>query len=32
MNSGHEFAIELVHNGGAGARPRSDGLSATAFP
>ena len=26
------FAIELVHNGGTGARPRSDGLSATAFP
>ncbi|MEM6376240.1 MAG: hydantoinase B/oxoprolinase family protein [Pseudomonadota bacterium] len=26
------FALELVHNGGTGARPRSDGLSATAFP
>ena len=26
------FAIELVHNGGPGARPRSAGLSATAFP
>ena len=29
---GHEFAIELVHNGGTGARPGSDGLSATAYP
>lgn len=27
-----EFAIELVHNGGTGARPLSDGLSATAYP
>ncbi len=27
-----EFAIELVHNGGTGARPASDGLSATAYP
>jgi N-methylhydantoinase B len=26
------FAIELVHNGGTGARPGKDGLSATAFP
>lgn len=26
------FAVELVHNGGTGARPGSDGLSATAFP
>lgn len=26
------FAVELVHNGGTGARPHLDGLSATAFP
>ena len=26
------FAIELVHNGGTGARPAKDGLSATAYP
>ena len=26
------WAIELTHNGGTGARPASDGLSATAFP
>ncbi len=26
------FAIELVHNGGTGARPNADGLSATAYP
>jgi len=26
------FALELVFNGGTGARPRLDGLSATAFP
>ncbi len=26
------FATELVHNGGTGARPGKDGLSATAFP
>lgn len=32
MQGGREFAVELVHNGGTGARPRSDGLSATAFP
>ena len=31
-SGGREFAVELVHNGGTGARPRSDGLSATAFP
>ncbi len=29
---GDVFAIELVHNGGTGARPGRDGLSATAFP
>lgn len=29
---GRAFAVELVHNGGTGARPRSDGLSATAYP
>ncbi|MEM9320519.1 MAG: hydantoinase B/oxoprolinase family protein [Pseudomonadota bacterium] len=27
-----EFALELVFNGGTGARPGRDGLSATAFP
>ncbi|MEW2916183.1 hydantoinase B/oxoprolinase family protein [Ruegeria sp. ANG10] len=27
-----QFALELVFNGGTGARPRLDGLSATAFP
>jgi len=32
MADGHQFAIELVHNGGTGARPHADGLSATAFP
>ncbi|MDE0045551.1 MAG: hydantoinase B/oxoprolinase family protein [bacterium] len=26
------FALEMVHNGGTGARPSSDGLDATAFP
>ena len=26
------FAIELTHNGGTGARPAKDGLSATGFP
>ncbi len=26
------FAIELAHNGGTGARPMKDGLSATAYP
>lgn len=31
-NGGRAFAIEPVHNGGTGARPTSDGLSATAFP
>jgi 5-oxoprolinase (ATP-hydrolysing) len=30
--TGEPFAAELVFNGGTGARPRSDGLSATAFP
>lgn len=29
---GREFAIEPVHNGGTGARPHADGLSATAYP
>jgi N-methylhydantoinase B len=29
---GQRFAVELVHNGGTGARPYSDGLSATAYP
>lgn len=28
----NQFAIELVFNGGTGARPNKDGLSATAFP
>jgi N-methylhydantoinase B len=31
-DGGREFAVELVHNGGTGARPMADGLSATAFP
>ena len=26
------FALEMVHNGGTGGRPQSDGLDATAFP
>jgi N-methylhydantoinase B len=26
------FAVELAHNGGTGARPTKDGLSATAYP
>ena len=29
---GTQFALELVFNGGTGARPQRDGLSATAFP
>lgn len=32
LAGGKEFAIELVHNGGTGARPSLDGLSATAYP
>ncbi len=32
INSGRTFAVELVHNGGTGARPAADGLSATAYP
>ncbi len=32
QSDGHQFAIELVFNGGTGARPGKDGLSATAFP
>ena len=32
LAGGSEFAIELVHNGGTGARPALDGLSATAYP
>ncbi len=32
LEGGEAFAIELTHNGGTGARPRRDGLSATAFP
>jgi N-methylhydantoinase B len=31
-SAGTRFAIELVHNGGTGARPHKDGLSATAYP
>lgn len=31
-SGGREFAVELVHNGGTGARPHADGLSATAYP
>ncbi len=32
LSGGTRFAIELVHNGGTGARPSLDGLSATAYP
>ncbi len=32
QSDGRQFAIELVFNGGTGARPGKDGLSATAFP
>lgn len=31
-NGGKIFALELVFNGGTGARPTKDGLSTTAFP
>ena len=31
-NRGMPFSVELVHNGGTGARPAADGLSATGFP
>ena len=31
-DGGTRFALELVYNGGTGARPTLDGLSATAFP
>ncbi|MEP5090223.1 MAG: hydantoinase B/oxoprolinase family protein, partial [Paracoccaceae bacterium] len=32
LSGGTQFALELVYNGGTGARPKADGLSATAFP
>lgn len=32
LAGGNSFGIELTHNGGTGARPGLDGLSATAFP
>ncbi len=32
LSGGTQFALELVFNGGTGARPGLDGLSATAFP
>lgn len=32
LGGGRLFALELAHNGGTGARPSKDGLSATAFP
>ena len=32
QTGGRKFAIEPVHNGGTGARPQTDGLSATAYP
>lgn len=32
QSGGTQFALELVYNGGTGARPNADGLSATAFP
>ena len=31
-DGGRTFAVEPVHNGGTGARPHADGLSATAYP
>lgn len=31
-SGGRHFAVELVHNGGTGARAVADGLSATAYP
>ena len=31
-NNATSFAAELAHNGGTGARPTKDGLSATAYP
>ena len=31
-SGGTPFALELVHNGGTGARPDGDGLDATAYP
>lgn len=31
-NGGRTFSIDLVHNGGTGARPTKDGLSTTAYP
>ena len=31
-NGGQTFALELVFNGGTGARPHKDGLCATAYP
>ena len=31
-NNATSFAAELTHNGGTGARPSKDGLSATAYP
>jgi N-methylhydantoinase B len=31
-DGGEVFTLELAHNGGTGARPIKDGLSATAFP
>ncbi len=32
QSGGVAFAMELVHNGGTGARPLKDGLSVTAYP
>lgn len=32
LAGGRKFALELVHNGGTGALPDADGLSATAYP
>ena len=32
VGRGSRFSVELVHNGGTGARPGADGLSATGFP
>ena len=31
-NNATQYAVEITHNGGTGARPGKDGLSATAYP
>ena len=32
VNKATKYAVEITHNGGTGARPGKDGLSATAYP